>query len=412
MSFFSWRGLLAAFVFAGAAVGAQAATPAWAAAWAAAPQNFDALPQLPGVPAAPKWMVQGTVRQQLTVGLDGSQVRVRFSNRFGQRPLRIAAATVALGTGGDGLSPRSLQPLALGGQHAFEVPPGQERWTDGVALDVRAGQQLVVSFALADAVPATAVHHLPPQGSWVGPGDQTRAAQMGHASRPPWNLFVTGVDVKPRGPANVVVAFGDSITEGSGAEAGADAARYPQRLGERLRGEGRTAVSVVNAGIGGNRLLADVSGPSGLSRFAPDVLAQSGATHVIVLIGINDIGFGTFQGKLLPGFNPPTAEALAAGLQQLIGKARARGLKVLLGTLLPFEGAGYWSEANEAKREAINRWIRGRQDVSVIDFEAALRDPASPRRLDPRYDGGDHLHPNAAGAAAMARAADVAELRE
>lgn len=412
MSFFPWRRLGAALVFGLAAIGVHAA-PAWTAAWAAAPQNFDALPQLPGVPAAPKWMVQGTVRQQLTVALDGSQVRVRFSNRFGQRPLRIAAATVALGTGGGNLSPGTVQPLAVGGRAAFEVPAGQERWTDGAALVVRAGQPLVVSFALAESVPATVVHRLPPEGAWLAPGNQTGAAQLKDVQRKPWNLFVTGLDVKPPTPANVLVAFGDSITEGAGAESGAEAARYPQRLGVRLQGvAGRTPVSVINAGIGGNRLLADFTGPSGMSRFDADVPRQSGATHVLVLIGINDIGFGTFQGKLLPGFDPPTAQALIDGLQQLVDRARGRGLKVLLGTLLPFEGSGYWSEANEAKRDAVNRWIRGRQDVAVVDFDAALRDPADGRRLAARYDSGDHLHPNAAGTAAMAQVADVPLLRE
>ncbi|WP_304303590.1 SGNH/GDSL hydrolase family protein [Pseudacidovorax intermedius] len=412
MTFFHWRGLGAALVLVMAALGAHAA-PAWTAAWAAAPQNFDALPQMPGVPAAPKWMVQGTVRQVLTVALEGDRVRVRFSNRFGQRPLRIAAATVALGTGGGNLSPGTLQPLRMGGRTAFEVPAGQEQWTDGAALAVRAGQPVVVSFSLAESVPATVVHRLPPDGGWTAPGDQTDAAQLKDARRKPWNLFVTGLDVRPPRPANVVVAFGDSITEGSGAESGAEAARYPQRLGVRLQGvEGRTPVAVINAGIGGNRLLADVTGPSGLSRFDADVLRQSGATHVLVLIGINDIGFGTFQGKVLPGFHPPDAQALTAGLQQLVDRARARGLKVLLGTLLPFEGSGYWSEANEARREAVNRWIRGRQDVAVVDFDAALRDPADARRLAARYDSGDHLHPNAAGTAAMAQVADVPLLRE
>ncbi|SIQ76855.1 SGNH/GDSL hydrolase family protein [Pseudacidovorax sp. RU35E] len=412
MSLLPWRGFCAALVLGLIALGVHAA-PGWTAAWAAAPQNFDALPQLPGVPAAPKWMVQGTVRQQLTPALNGKQVRVRFSNRFGQRPLRIAAATVALGTGGGNLSPGTLQPLLMDGRAAFEVPPGQERWTDGAALAVQAGQSVMVSFALAEAVPATVVHRLPAGGAWAVAGDQTRAARLRDAQRPPWNLFVTGLDVKPPRPANVVVAFGDSITEGSGAESGSGAARYPQRLGVRLQdNDGRMPVAVINAGIGGNRLLADVAGPSGLSRFDADVLQQSGATHVVVLIGINDIGFGTFQGKVLPGFHPPSAQALTAGLQQLVDRARARGLKVLLGTLLPFEGSGYWSEANEAKREAVNRWIRGRQDVGVIDFDAALQDPAHPRRLAERYDSGDHLHPNAAGTAAMAQAADVPLLRE
>jgi len=189
-------------------------------------------------------------------------------------------------------------------------------------------------------------------------------------------------------------------------------------LATRLRDTqpGGQDVAVLNLGIGGNRLLADGIGPSGLSRFELDVLKQSSATHAIILLGTNDIGramFAKVPGAELKPRDMPTAERITEGLQQLVKQARAKGVKVLIGTVPPFRNTPYWSESNEAMREAVNRWIRGKQDIDgVIDFDAALRDPADPQALNPLFDSGDHLHPNKAGHAAMAAAIDLRELQE
>ncbi|MDM0010931.1 SGNH/GDSL hydrolase family protein [Variovorax sp. J22P168] len=212
----------------------------------------------------------------------------------------------------------------------------------------------------------------------------------------------------------VIVAFGDSITEGAGTQAGSGAVRFPDRLAERLRAQqGAGAASqVLNAGISGNRLLADGVGPKGIDRFANDALARPGVTHVLILIGINDIGFSMPEGAPGPIRGQPDAKQITDGLRLLIDQARARGVKVLLGTLLPFEGASYWDKEKEARRDAVNRWIRNRRDVAaVVDFDAALRSPSEPRRLSPAYDSGDHLHPGNAGHAAMADAIDLRALR-
>jgi len=175
-------------------------------------------------------------------------------------------------------------------------------------------------------------------------------------------------------------------------------------------------IAVLNAGIGGNRLLADGMGPSGLSRFERDALRQSSVTHAIVLLGTNDIGrtlFANVPGAEIKARDMPTAERITDGLEQLVKQARAKGVKVLLGTVPPFRNTPYWNEANDAMREAVNRWIRGRQDIDgVVDFDAALRDPADPQALNPLFDSGDHLHPNKAGHAAMAAAIDLHELQE
>ncbi len=315
------------------------------------------------------------------------------------------------------VSAGALKPLRFGGRTAITIAPGAQVWSDAAPLPVRAGEAIAVSFHLDEATPFGTVHHLPVGATWIAAGNAVHRAVLGGAASPEWNHIVTGLDVARTAPARVVVAFGDSITEGVN-PFGAVKARYPDRLAERLREPtgGAAMVAVLNAGIAGNRLLSDFIGPKGVARFERDVLGQSGVTHTIILIGINDIGFQTLNGPVgspVPAGDPVTAEQLTAGLQRLIDKARAKGVKVLLGTLTPIQGSGYGSAENEAKRQAVNRWIRGRQSVdAVVDFDAALRDPRDAQRMNPMYDCGDHLHPGDAGNAAMASAVDPRELLE
>ena len=170
--------------------------------------------------------------------------------------------------------------------------------------------------------------------------------------------------------------------------------------------------SVVNAGIGGNRLLGDdvvaAFGERLINRFDRDALKVTGASHVIVLIGINDIGIGAQSPRLAR-----SAAELQAGLKTLVEQARAAHIKIFLGTVPPFEGASYYSTEGEAKRQALNTWIRGNsaQATGIVDFDAATRDPALPTRLLALYDSGDQLHPSDKGYEAMSQAVDLAMLR-
>ena len=389
----------------------------WAASWAAAPLDAIPAPLFPGLPALPgkpQRFDDQSWRQQMVSGLGGERVRVRFSNLFGRQPLRIAEASVALAAGADSVAPSSLQRLRFGGRTGITIASGREAWCDGVPLAVEPGRVVAVSYQVEAGTPFGTLHSL---GSTVTvPGAAVMRASWPGASPSPVQHVVTGLDVIPRGTSRVVVAFGDSITQGTG-NGEAQPASYPERLAARLREQpgGDEAFAVINAGIGGNRLLVDGTGPRGIERFRRDALGQSGVTHVLILIGINDLGVSlpvAMQG-LSPAFKPPSAEQLAAGLQQLIEQARARGVKVLLGTITPFKGAAYWSEEKELRRQTLNRWIRGRQEVdAVVDFDQALRDPGDPAAMNPLYDSGDHLHPAAAGYAAMGDAIDLRELHE
>jgi len=385
----------------------------WVASWAAAPQDYTLAPTwaMPNQPASASFADQ-TLRQQLQPTLGGQRVRIRFSNLFGKTPLHIASASVAIGTGAASVSPSTLRSLRFDGRPGITIAPGAEAWSDAVRLGVDPARSVMVSFHIDAPVPFSTVHMLTPGATWIVAGDRVRQTAWPNATRSTWNHIVTGLDVARSTPSRVVVTFGDSITEGAGIEDAA--ARYPERLALRLRGQPRTAgfFSVLNTGIAGNRLLTDGIGPRAIDRFRRDVLGQSGVTHVIILIGINDIGL-SMPTNGSPTLGPPSPEQLAAGLQQLIAEARGKGVKVLLGTLLPFQGAPYWSEEKELRRQTLNRWIRGRLDVNaVVDFDAALRDPANPLALKPIYDSGDHLHPGKVGHAAMADIIGLRELRE
>jgi lysophospholipase L1-like esterase len=409
--------LLAALPSWAAAPAGPAEALQWAASWAAAPLDYRPAPVFPGLPALPRepQSFNGqSLRQRMVSTLGGERVRIRFSNLFGRQPLHIEEASVALSTSAEAVSPASLQRLRFGGHNALTIPPGQEAWSDPARLAVEAGQAVAVSYRVRSGTPFATLHPL--GATSTVPGAAVMQANWRAPMPSPVNHLVTGLDVATRDTPRVIVAFGDSITQGS-ADPQAQPMSYPDRLATRLRERSGShgGFAVINAGIGGNRLLVDGTGPRALDRFRRDALGQSGVTHVVLLIGINDLGISLPEPlqALSPAFRPASAEQLTAGLQRLIDQARERGVKLLLGTITPFKGAAYWSEEKELRRQAVNRWIRGRQGVdSVVDFDRALRDAADPAAMDPRYDSGDHLHPGPAGYAAMADAIDLRELRE
>jgi lysophospholipase L1-like esterase len=213
------------------------------------------------------------------------------------------------------------------------------------------------------------------------------------------------VDVLAPADAAAIVAFGDSITDGTTSTPNADRS-WPSFFAQRLLANKATAnLAVVNEGIAGNRVLADGAGVNALARFDRDVLGIAGVKWVTIMEGINDIGNGTRQGT------PPGAissDAVIAGLRQLIERAHTHGIKVIGCTLTPYEGAAYFSEDGEVMRQAVNNFIRtsGAYDA-IVDFDMVERDPANPKQLLPAYNLTDHLHPNDAGYKAMADAIDL-----
>jgi lysophospholipase L1-like esterase len=349
-----------------------------------------------------------SVRQVVRVSRGGSPVRIRISNVYGEAPLRLSGASLGRAGAGASLRPGPVLPLTFNRSRAAVVPAGREAVSDAVPLRVAALERLTVTLYFAGPTGPSTFHLFATATSYRAAGDH-RFDRDGRAfgeTSQSW-YYLSGVEVggQARGRRGAVVAFGDSITDGSFSTPDADN-RYPDELAERLVTAGRPR-AVLNAGIGGNRVLADspALGEKATARFQRDALGQPGVRTVIVLEGINDIGMGEATGA------PVTAQQLIEGHRALIRAARARGVKVIGGTITPTKGVpypGYHTERGEAVRDAVNQWIRtGGEYDAVVDFDRALADPADRDRIRREYDGGDGLHPNDAGMRAMAAAVDI-----
>jgi lysophospholipase L1-like esterase len=382
----------------------------WTAAWSSAqmvPVNDQVVP--------PEWLEDATLRQVVRVGLAGPRVRLRLSNVHGTAPLLIGGATVARSA--DNRTARidtsTLAIVWFGGEPTTVIPAGAEAWSDPIELPVEAGTDLAVSLYLPQApVPPTG-HPGSRATSYFATANRLGAETLATDRLAPRWLVLAGVEVLAP-DARAVVAFGDSITDGFGVQPDTNA-RWTDRLAERLRGDPAfDHVAVLNAGIGGNRLLLDGLGPNALARFERDVLSPPGVTHVIVLEGVNDLGVLTRDGPATAEQHRALVQQAIEALRQMVLRARAAGITAIGGTILPFATSTTYHPPpeTEADRQAINAWIRAPGNFdAVIDFDAALRDPADPSRLNPALDSGDGLHPSLDGYRAMAAAVPLELLR-
>jgi lysophospholipase L1-like esterase len=391
----------------------------WLGVWTAAPSDasrgtddFDRV----DMSMNPKSVVRDeTIRAILTPTFGGATTRVRLSNRFGSAPVTFAHTTIARRASGPALVPDTAAPLTFAGDQSVTVAPGQDVLSDPVQFEVQAFESLAVSLHVAGDVGKPTEHAVARQTSYLTPegtGDHTTdvdgdAFTQRTTSRP----FVSGVEVLAPQSDGAVAALGDSITDGyqavpAGAPEtleGIDAdGRWPDDLARRLAAADRP-LSVINLGIAGNRVLQDsavggqpdVQGDAVIRRLDADLLAQSGVTTVIWLEGVND---------LLMSPNA-TVEQLTDGYRDVIDRMHSRGLRVLQGTITPAGGSSAASPGFDAVRQTVNSWIRLESPADgVVDFDAAVRDPADPSRINPAYDGSDHLHFNLAGYQAMADA--------
>ena len=353
-----------------------------------------------------------TIREIVHTSIASDTVRVRLSNAYGKQAVEIGAAHIALHEKGSSIAAGSDHALTFSGRSSVSIAPNGQALSDPVKLAAPAGD-LVISIFLPHAASGAGIHYGAQQTNYIGPGDLTGAAELSEPVTIPSWVFLTGVDALAPETASTLVAFGDSITDGARSTVDANH-RWPDILAERLRARrGAKPIGVLDAGIGGNRVLFDPVGNvrfgvNALARFDRDVLAQPGVKYVIVLEGINDLGH---PGSSAPLTETPSAEDIIAGLKQMIERAHEHGLKIFGATLTPFEGTtfqGYFTPEKEVKRKAVNQWIRtGNAFDGVIDFEKAVRDPGHPDRMLPVNDGGDHLHPGDAGYKAMAETIDL-----
>ncbi|MFN3582632.1 SGNH/GDSL hydrolase family protein [Phenylobacterium sp.] len=405
-SFSSSGCALAAVALAAALIAgpAQARDARWVGAWAASQMVPEAQNTLPA-----EALTDATVRQVVRVTAGGPRLRVRLSNVFGTAPLAFSGVRVAKAgaPGSSSIDVGADSIVTFNGREAVTVPAGAEYVSDPVEFAVAPLTRLAVSFHLP-APPAVQTGH---------PGSRTttfvaKGRRLSDRSLPGalevvrW-YQVSGVDVEaaPRGGA--VVTFGDSITDGYGVGPDHDE-RWPDFLAERLQADPATRhLSVLNHGIGGNRVLLDGLGPNALARFERDVLAQTGVRYVIVLEGVNDLGSLTRLGPASPEAHARIVAEITGAYAQMVARARARGIKVIGATILPFATSGYYKPPpeTEADRQAVNAWIRAPGNFdAVIDFDAVARDPARPDRMNAEVDSGDGLHPSIAGYRMMAEA--------
>jgi lysophospholipase L1-like esterase len=369
----------------------------WTGTWETAPSGTA--PALPGA----------SIRNVVHTSVGGSAARVRVSNRLGTAPLQLDAVTVALQEWGRPTSPNaapgSLRVATFAGRRSVTIPVGQDMVSDPVDLPIPADANLLVSVHTpADSGPAT-YHRSAFQANFLArQGDRT-ADEPGTAytvTLGNW-YYVTGVDVLDAPAAGSVVAFGDSLTDGTGSTSSANR-RWPDLLAARLRTlPAHLRLGVLNAGISGNRLLLEAGGgPSALARLDADALSRAGVRTMIVLEGINDI-------KGTPEQRDPLA--IEDAYRRIVARAHARGIRVVGATITPYGGYGAYTESREAVRLTVNAFIRnGALFDAVVDFDAVVRDPADPHRIRPAYDPGDHLHFNDTGMRALADGIDLGTL--
>jgi lysophospholipase L1-like esterase len=374
----------------------------WVTAWGASPVVGSDIPGS-NCPAG-TGLTNQTVRNVVFVSTGGDQVRIRLSNAFGTQAVQVADATVAVNAAGASAVPGSVRTLTFGGSQAVTLVAGGDALSDPVDLRVAPLSDLLVSVYLPGPTGPLTNHPFTAQGNYLGSGDLAGSVSgSGYGGTPCW-MVVSGVDVHsaPR-VTGTVVALGDSITDTANTTGNANR-RWPDDLSRRLNARPGPTLSVVNAGLGGNRLLAPRDGQPyygvpALARLDRDVFTQAGVRSVILLEGVNDIGFGASAGQII------------SADQQIIAQAHARGLRVFGGTITPFGGSIVDSPTAEQTRNAVNDWIMTSHAFDgVIDFAAAVADPANSAALLPAYDSGDHLHPNDAGCQAMADAVNLAML--
>ncbi|MFJ4715669.1 SGNH/GDSL hydrolase family protein [Streptomyces sp. NPDC088785] len=383
---------------------APASTGSWTGSWSAAPAGAEPGTETNGLSGR-------SIRNVVHTSIGGTGARVTLSNLYGQQPLSITHASVAVAAAPN--DPTALtgtvRRLTFSGNTSVVIAAGAQVVSDGVRLRVPGDSDMLVSTYSPTASGPVTFHPQARQMSYVAGGDAVEdPTGTPYTEQSPYWRYVTSLDVLSSDTAGSVVVLGDSLTDGITSTMGANR-RWTDVLADRLRTEaGAPRYGVVNQGISGNRVLSDGLGrpannPSGLSRFGRDALDRAGVRAVVIDLGINDI---------LRNPQQTDPDRITEGLRELVRQAHARGLRVVGATLMPFEGHRGYEPRLEVVRQGVNEQIRaGKVFDSYVDFDRALRDPYNPRKLLPQYDSGDHLHPSDAGYRKMAESFDLASLR-
>jgi lysophospholipase L1-like esterase len=366
----------------------------WTGTWASAQQLTEPHNQ----PPAPG-LTDNTLRQVIHVTLGGSRLRVQFSNAYGNSPVTINASHIAVSAGGSAIELATDKALTFGGEPSVTIEARQEVYSDALDFDVKPLSNLAVSIYFGQTAAKVTGHPGSRTTSYIQAGNAATATDMDSAVKTDHWYILSGVDLWLDDSYACVVTFGDSITDGRGSTTNGND-RWPDDLARRLQENPDTAkIGVLNQGIGGNAVVFGGLGPTGRKRFEHDAVDPNGVRWVIILNGVNDIGYSGSE---------KTADNLITAYEKFINMAHSKGILAYGVPILPFGGSFYDSEDHEALRQKVNEWIRtsGKFDA-VIDMDAAVHDPANPTKLLPAYDSGDHLHLNPAGYRKMAEAIDL-----
>jgi lysophospholipase L1-like esterase len=404
-NYFSWFLAIAAFTHQANAqppIAPPAKPQLWISTWGTSQQIPEPQSALP-----PDDLRDATLRQIVHLSVGGPQLRVHLSNTFGTEALHITSAHIArpLSPASAAIDAVTDKPLTFGGSTTVTIPTGAEVLSDPIDFPAAPLSDLAVTFHL-DTPPAQQTGHPGSRATtWYVHGDAVTAPNFTDPKHVDHWYQLSAVDVLATPGAGTIVALGDSITDGHGATTNGND-RWTDDLAARLQANPKTSdIAVSNQGIGGNHLLIDGLGPNALSRFDRDVIAPAGVRWLIVFEGVNDLGGLAINGEVPPAQHGALVEHILAAYQQMILRAHAHSLLVLGATITPYVGSSYYHPGplSEADRQAVNQWIRtpGHFDA-VLDFDKVVADPQHPDQLLPAYDGGDHLHPSAAGYNAMA----------
>jgi lysophospholipase L1-like esterase len=379
----------------------------WVTTWVAAPQQMRAGGPPQAAPA-PTTFNDQTVRMIVRTSLGGRRARVTLSNAYGNGPLKIGTAHIALRSKESAIVPASDRTLMFSGKPAVTIPQGAQMISDPVDLEIPQLGDIALSVYIPGESGQLTTHATGLHTTYIAKGNVASEPLLNDSTTTRSYYWISAVDVMAPADAGAIVAFGDSITDGATSTNDGDHS-WPSALAARiLTTPGAPKIAVLNQGISGNRLLADGAGVNALARFDRDVLGMLGVKWVMILEGINDIGVTTSTRGNGPPPNPVSADELITAMKQMVERAHAHGIKVAGCTLTPYEGAGYYSEKGEEVRQAVNRWIRtGGAFDTVVDFEKATQDSANPKTFKAGFNNGDHLHPNDAGYKAMADAIDL-----
>ncbi|ESQ76341.1 SGNH/GDSL hydrolase family protein [Asticcacaulis sp. AC402] len=374
----------------------------WVAAWGSSQMIAEGNNAL-----TPEQLTDATLRQVVRVTYPGKAYRLRLSNVYGKEPLTVDSVRIARIATPDTstIDTATTVKVLFAGRDKVTIPSGADYLSDPVAIDLPGLSDTAISFHIATPPTVQTGHPGARTPSYLVKGNRVDDASLSDATVFQRWYLISGLEVAAKPKTRAIVAFGDSITDGYGVKDNRNT-RWGDGLMKRLAAAGRP-LPVLNGGIGGNRMLLDGLGPNALARFDREVLSPPNVGYVILLEGVNDLGTLTRDAPATQEAHAELVAQVTSGYAQLVHKARSQGIKVYGATIMPYAGNTYYhpEPVNEADRQAINAWIRtpGNFDA-VIDFDAAMRDPAQPDRLLPAYDSGDHLHPSEAGYKAMADA--------